>query len=123
MEKIVSTVKLMAKTGLFFANCDGNFDKREHDFIENFLSGIQSVGDIDDELKNDVLDTLNHKYTLNGIVEETKQLIDGFNDDERKAILVTISQFVLKVLAKDKRIESLERANYEEWKKLLGVAS
>ena len=111
----------MAKTGLFFANCDGNFDKREHDFIDNFLSGIQSVGDIDDELKNDVLDTLNHRYTLDGIVEETRQLVDGFNDDERKAILVTISQFVLKVLSKDKRIESLERANYEEWKKRLDV--
>ena len=121
MEKIISTVKLMAKTGLFFANCDGNFDKREHDFIDHFLSGIQSVGDIDDELKNDVLDTLNHRYTLDGIVEETCQLVDGFNDDERKAILVTISQFVLKVLSKDKRIESLERANYEEWKKRLDV--
>ncbi len=122
MEKIISTVKLMAKTGLFFANCDGNFDKREHDFIDGFLSGIQSVGDIDDELKNDVLDTLNHKYTLDEIVEETQQLIDGFNEDERKAILVTISQFVLKVLSKDKRVDSLERANYERWKERMGIA-
>ena len=121
MEKLVNTIKLMAKSGLFFANCDGEVSIHEKEFIKNFLGSILEVGTIDDGLKNDVNDTLNHTYTLEDIIEETKQLVDGFNDDERKAILVTISQFVLKVLSKDKRIESLERANYEEWKKRLDV--
>lgn len=122
MEKIIDTIKLMAKTGLFFANSDGNFAERERDFLENFVGGIESVGDISDELKAEVKDTLNHSYDLDGIVRETLQLVDGFNDDERKAILVTTSLFIRKVILSDTRVESKERENYELWKKAVGLA-
>jgi hypothetical protein len=122
MEKIIDTIKLMAKTGLFFANSDGNFAERERDFLENFVGGIESVGDISDELKAEVKDTLNHSYDLDGIVKETLQLVDGFNDDERKAILVTTSLFIRKVILSDTRVESKERENYELWKKAVGLA-
>ena len=122
MEKIIDTIKLMAKTGLFFANSDGNFAERERDFLENFVGGIESVGDISDELKAEVKDTLNHSYNLDGIVKETLQLVEGFNDDERKAILVTTSLFIRKVILSDTRVESKERENYELWKKAVGLA-
>ncbi len=122
MEKIIDTIKLMAKTGLFFANSDGNFAERERDFLENFVGGIESVGDISDELKAEVKDTLNHSYDLDGIVRETLQLVEGFNDDERKAILVTTSLFIRKVILSDTRVESKERENYELWKKAVGLA-
>ena len=122
MEKIIDTIKLMAKTGLFFANSDGNFAERERDFLENFVGGIESVGDISDELKAEVKDTLNHSYDLDGIVKETLQLVEGFNDDERKAILVTTSLFIRKVILSDTRVESKERAHYELWKKAVGLA-
>ena len=122
MEKIIDTIKLMAKTGLFCANSDGNFAERERDFLENFVGGIESVGDISDELKAEVKDTLNHSYDLDGIVKETLQLVEGFNDDERKAILVTTSLFIRKVILSDTRVESKERENYELWKKAVGLA-
>lgn len=122
MEKIIDTIKLMAKTGLFFANSDGNFAERERDFLENFVGGIESVGDISDELKAEVKDTLNHSYDLDGIVRETLQLVEGFNDDERKAILITTSLFIRKVILSDTRVESKERENYELWKKAVGLA-
>lgn len=122
MEKIIDTIKLMAKTGLFFANSDGHFAERERDFLENFVGGIESVGDISDELKAEVKDTLNHSYDLDGIVKETLQLVEGFNDDERKAILVTTSLFIRKVILSDTRVESKERENYELWKKAVGLA-
>ena len=122
MEKIIDTIKLMAKTGLFFANSDGNFAERERDFLENFVGGIESVGDISDELKAEVKDTLNHSYDLDGIVKETLQLVEGFNEDERKAILVTTSLFIRKVILSDTRVESKERENYELWKKAVGLA-
>ena len=122
MEKIIDTIKLMAKTGLFFANSDGNFAERERDFLENFVGGIESVGDISDELKAEVKDTLNHSYDLDGIVKETLQLVEGFNDDERKAILVTTSLFIRKVILSDTRVESKERENYDLWKKAVGLA-
>ena len=121
MEKVIETIKLMAKAGLFFANCDGHFEQRERHFINAFLEGILEVGEISDSLKEDVRDTLNHSYTIDGIIADTEHLIEGFNEDERKAILFTISQFILKVVASDSKEESAERENYIKWKEAFGI--
>lgn len=121
MEKVLATIKLMAKTGLFFAHCDGNFGDREQHFINTFLSSILEVGDIDEQLKSDVKDSLNHTYTLDEIVGETRQLVEGFNDDERKAILFTVGQFIQKVISADERVESQEQENYKKWKEAFGL--
>ena len=77
MERIIDTIKLMAKTGLFFAHCDGDYTDRERDFVEGFLAGIEQIGSVDDEVKNAVLDSVNHTYTLDEVLEETKQLVAG----------------------------------------------
>jgi tellurite resistance protein len=116
MEKLVNSIKLMAKAGLFFANCDGNFSQRERDFIEAFLQNIQEVGDIEDELKNDINDSLNHTYTIEGIIEDTKQLVDGFNEDERKAILFTMAAFIEKVITADGNLECKEQDYFLQWR-------
>lgn len=122
MEKIIDTIKLMAKAGLFFANCDGNFAERERDFLESFVGNIEAVGDISDELKAEVKDTLNHTYNLDDIVKETLQLVEGFNDDERKAILVTTSLFIHKVIIADQKSDSKEMELFEQWQKAVGLA-
>ena len=121
MEEVIETIKLMAKAGLFFANCDGDFEQRERHFIDAFLNGILEVGEIEDNLKEDVKDTLNHKYTVEGIIADTQHLIEGFNADERKAILFTISQFIHKVIATDEKVNDVERENYIKWKEALGI--
>lgn len=122
MEKIVDVVKLMAKTGLFFANCDGSYDQRERDFIENFISGIEGVGDIDPALKQNLKDSLNQQFTYEQIVSDTKALTDGFNEDERKVILITIDQFIRKVIRLDGELCEKEKANYANWQKEFGLA-
>ena len=122
MEKIVNVVKLMAQTGLFFANCDGNYDQRERDFIENFISGIEKVGDIEPELKQSLKDSLCQQYTFDQIVSDTKELTDGFNDDERKVILITIDQFINDVVKLDGELCQKEKSNYENWQKEFGLA-
>ena len=115
MEKIVNVVKLMAKTGLFFANCDGNYDQRERDFIENFISSIEMVGDVDPALKQSLKDSLQ-------IVSDTKDLTDGFNEDERKVILITIDNFISNVVKLDGELCQKEKTNYESWQKAFGLA-
>jgi hypothetical protein len=122
MDKIISVVKLMAKTGLFFANCDGQYDQRERDYIENFISGMESVGDIEPTLKQSLRESLNQQYTFDQIVNDTKALTDGFNEDERKVILITIDQFIRKVIRLDGELCEKEKAHYESWQKTFGLA-
>ena len=121
-EKLKDSIVLTAKAGLFFANCDGQFSQKENDFIEGYIASIEDVGEIPDDLKAELRDTLNHRYALDDIIAETMDLVSGFNDDERKAILVTTSLFIRKVIMADQRVESKERENYERWKEAVGLA-
>ena len=86
------------------------------------MGNIEEVGDISDELKAEVKDTLNHTYNLDDIVKETLQLVEGFNDDERKAILVTTSLFIHKVIIADQKSDSKEMELFEQWQKAVGLA-
>ncbi len=119
-DKLKDTIVLTAKAGLFFANCDGNFSEKENEFIEGYISSIEEVGEIPAELKAEVRDTLNHAYTLDGIIAETNNLVSGFNDDERKAILFTLRQFIMKVISADARVKTKEVENYDKWIEAVG---
>ena len=81
--------------------------------------GYRLNGGIGFSISSPILDINFETSNTIDVIDKRKY---GFNEDERKAILVTISQFVLKVLSKDKRVDSLERANYEQWKERMGIA-
>ena len=117
MEKLENVVRLMAKTGLFFANCDGQYAQPEKDFIKSFIAQIEQVGTIDEELKREVTGAIDRKYTLEEIVRDTQEVLEGFKRDEQKAILLTIDAFVAKVIKADKRMAEAENANRMAWKK------
>jgi len=121
MERIINTIKLMAKTGLFFAHCDGEYTDRERQFVEGFVSGIEQIGSIDESVKQEVLDSVNHTYTLEEVLAETKELVAKFNDDERKAILATLDGFIKKVMRVDNEIETAEKKAYVAWKIGVGL--
>lgn len=121
MEKLKNTILLTAKAGLFFASCDGEFSNKEREFVEGYIESIEEVGEIPQELKTQLRDTLNHAYTLEGIIDETKALVEGFNDDERKAILFTLRQFIMKVIATDAHVKTKEVENFDKWVAAVGL--
>ncbi len=101
MEKLINTITLMAKTGLFFASADGDYSDKEKNFIEGFISGIENIG------------------TLDEIVKETQQLLEGFSPDEQSAIKKSLKAFVNKVIDADCERKSTEQENYLAWKKAI----
>jgi len=121
MEKIFEIIKLTAKTGLMFANCDGVYSDREKDFIEGFIAGIEQFGDVDEQLKAEVRDTLNHTYELYPIIGETKAFLDGFNVLEKAVILRSINDFAKKVIMADGTAKEAEKKNYDIWARELGI--
>ena len=121
MEKIFDVIKLTAKTGLMFANCDGVYSDREKDFIEGFIAGIEQCGDVDEQLKADVRDTLNHQYELYPVIAETKAFLDGFNVLEKALILRAINDFAKKVIIADGETREAEKNNYDIWARELGI--
>lgn len=122
MDKIVNVIKLMAQTGLFFANVDGQYDSKEQEFIENFIASIEQIGELEPELKADVTDSLNHSYELPAIIEATKDLVDGFSEQERAAILGSIQSFIERVINIDGEVHPAEAENFNQWKAAFGIA-
>ena len=122
MDKIVNVIKLMAQTGLFFANVDGQYDSKEKEFIENFIASIEQVGELEAEVKADVTDSLNHTYELPAIIEATKDLVDGFSEQERAAILGSIQSFIERVINIDGIVHPAEVENFKLWKAAFGIA-
>lgn len=121
MEKIYQVVRLMAETGLFFANVDGIYQDRERQFINDYVSGIEEIGDITPEQKGWVYSALNKKYTLDDIIRDTRELLDGFEEIERQQILKSMKGFIKRVLMADGHVHPLEHANFQLWKQAFGV--
>lgn len=121
MEKILQVVRLMAETGLFFANVDGIYQDRERRFIEDYVHGIEEIGDITPEEKQWVYGALDKKYSLDDIIRDTRRLLDGFEEIERQQILKSMKGFIKKVIKADGHVHPLEHANFLLWKQAFGV--
>lgn len=121
IDKLVKVVKLMAKTGLYFAHCDGNYSQSEKDFLEAYVSGIEMIGAIDDEVKQSVYSTFDSTYTLEEVVNETEDVLEGFEPKDRGTILTEMKHFINKVIRLDEKLNTKEQAEYEKWKAALGV--
>ena len=119
MQKLIDTIKLMAKTGLFFANADGDYSDKEKQFITDFVLGIEKIGDLEVELKAQVLDAVNHTYTFDEIVDETRSLLDGFCPEEQDAIKKSREAFVGQVITIDGKCRQEEHDCYIRWRQAI----
>ena len=116
MQKLVNTIKLMAKTGLFFAHADGEYSDKEKKYVTDFVSGIENIGDLDSNLKQELLDTVNHTYTFEEIIDETHALLDGFDENEQNARKKSLKAFVNQVISIDGERKKVEQENYIRWR-------
>lgn len=111
---------LVAKTGLFFANCDGVYDEREQKFIENFIAELRNEkSDVTDDALALIAKSIDSIYTLSEIISETKAYLAQFNSDEKKAILDVFSDFISKVINADSVLVQQETDNFAQWKAAL----
>lgn len=111
---------LIARTGVFFANCDGNYDERERMFIKNFVAELKkSESDVTDDALATVTESLDSVYTLSEIIAETKSYLTAFNPNEKKALLDVLSDFISKVINADSVLSDKETENFAQWKSAL----
>ncbi len=115
---IEKVIKLVTKTGLFFAHADGVYDVREKKFINSFIDKLAEIGPVD-EVKAEIEGSLTKTYTLEEIVAETKDLLKDFNEPEQDVIKLTLRQFVTNVINSDYVEKKAESELFETWKKAL----
>lgn len=121
MDKIQQMQVLCAKIGVFFANCDGVYETREQEFIENFVVNLEQGEGLTPEIKQIILGSVNEKVSLETIIQMTKDLLDGFNEVEQTEIKKVLSEFIVKLIEVDGEIHPKEIANYNLIKEQIGL--
>lgn len=121
MDKIQQMQVLCAKIGVFFANCDGVYDSREKQFIENYLVELEQDGDMSPEIKENIQNCIENVETLDSIMSMAKDLLDGFNEAEQSEIKKILAEFITKLIEADGEIHPNEFANYNTWKEQIGL--
>ena len=117
-EAISKVIMLAAKTGLFFAKADGQYDVAEKQFIESFIDKLAAIGPVD-EVKENLEGLLQRNITLEEIDTDTDSLLSEFNGLERMLVQATLTQFVQRVIAADGQKHEKEAALFEAWKKAI----
>lgn len=120
MDKI-KFAELVAKTGVHFGAVDGNYDDKEKAFVNLFIGFLKAQGAMDGDVENIIKTTNNGKYTLEELVNETKNQLKGLSEDEKKATLKGMSNFINTIICVDGMDTYDEQQEYAKWKSDLGV--
>lgn len=121
MDKVQQMQILCAKIGVFFANCDGLYDSRESQFIENFLVELEQDGNISQEVKIIIQNCTENIEPIDNIISMTRDLLDGLDEVEQSEIKKVLAELIIKLIEVDGEIHPNELANYNIWKEQIGL--
>ncbi|MBQ1724246.1 MAG: TerB family tellurite resistance protein [Muribaculaceae bacterium] len=118
-QAIELVVKLVAKTGLYFSCVDGEYADSERQFIENYLAQLSKVGPVD-EVQDMLRKALYNRFTLEEVVADTKALLAQFDRPlDRQSIIMSLFQFIDKVVKADGVERGEEKSAIIAWAKAL----
>lgn len=106
---------LLAKTGLFFANCDGEYSDYEKKFISNYIQMMKNESVLSSSSEQKLLNIENHRISFEEILIDTENLLVDFNSTEQQAIVESILDFIQKVINADNRVEKNEERYLAQW--------
>lgn len=107
---------LIAKTGVFFANCDGEYDKLEDKFISEFILAMFHDGiEMTDSLK-EIIDIKNKKFTIDEIINCTKEFFEVLSEDKKTIAIDILKDFIVKIINADGVVHPNEEKYFNQWK-------
>ena len=112
---IEQTIKLVAKTGLFFASLDGDYSQAERNFIENYKNRLAQVGPVSDVRQ--VFDTIwTHPVTLQEVIDDTRALLAMLpTPGDRQAVVASLANYIQSVIWADGMEHPAERDAMIAW--------
>jgi len=117
-KSIGKVILLAAKTGLYFANVDGEYDVKEKEFIDNYIQKLSEIGPIDD-VKEEIEALVGQTFTLDEVVADTRDLLEDFSGLEKMLIRSTLNQFAKKIIKADGEQAPVEKTAYAMWKEAI----
>ena len=116
MNRLNEIQLLVGKIGVFFANCDGEYDKLEDKFISEFILAMIKDGiEIEDSLK-ELIDIKSEKYTIDDIINSTKEFFEVLSEDKKTIAIDILKDFIEKIINADGVVHSNEEKYFNQWK-------
>ena len=107
---------LIARTGVFFANCDGEYDKLEDKFISEFILRMIDRGvEVKDSLK-ELIDIKSEKCSIDDVINSTKEFLAQVNEDEKPQVVDMLKGFIEKLINVDGVLHPNEVKYFDKWK-------
>ena len=115
MQAIEQTIRLVAKTGLFFASLDGEYSQAERNFIDNYKNRLAQVGPVSDV--QHTFDTIwDHPITLQEVINDTRALLDLLPTvGDKQAVVASLANYIQQVIWADGSEHPAERDAAINW--------
>lgn len=121
--ELYNMARMSMIAGLFFANCDGNYTKRERDCIEAFEDMLHDYIDgSDGDARNYIFDNLERPYTIGEVIGLTHRLVDSMKyDDDKRQAKESVDYIISHVVEADVREDNRTEAYYAQWRREFGL--
>lgn len=114
-------VKLAAEIGLYFAKVDNDYDEREKEFLVGYIKELEKSNPLSEEEKSLISEMSEHHFTLNEVIQDTKDLLEEYREEDRNPLLNTISVLINQVINADGKVTTEEADSFTLWKKEFGI--
>ena len=115
MDPLLEFSELIIKIGVLFANCDGNYDSHEDDFIKSFSQKLIENQIINNDIEKRLEVVATEEHGVDEIISSTRTFLSQFNEIEEVRIKNTIKEFIEKLIAADSVYAPEEIDLYNRW--------
>ena len=112
-------IELYAKTGLYFGNCDGDYDPTERNFIETYIKRLAKNGLLTPKTQQTLNNYTAQGITLDDVIAETQQLMERLPQHMSEKLLNELETFINHVITADGKIHPNETRQLHLWQQAL----
>ena len=112
-------IKLVAKTGLFFAKVDGNYSMRERAFMKSYIDQLVQSGGTEDEVRTLLGDIERRSITLDEVVADTRELLSQLSENDARIVKLMLYSYINDVVKADGDDCPAEKEAFVAWSKAL----
>ena len=111
---IEQVIKLVARTGLFFAKADGQYSEREQAFINEYIAQLAKDGS-PDEVRALLGDVEHEHITLEGLVADTRAVLEQIPVNDADMVTLMLYAFINDVVKTDGEDCPAEKEALRQW--------
>lgn len=112
-------IKLVAKTGLFFAKVDGHYSEREREFLKSYTAQLVNAGGTEEEVRRILGDMEQQNITLDEVVADTRQVLAQLTPNDARIVRLMLYSYINDVVTADGDDCAAEKAAFVAWNKAL----